>query len=68
MTRFAGSTNFFEKRGFVMRMMHIIETCAPKLKPKPSAQQTSEAVHVTAPVVRQAPPPPGMGKLVDKTA
>ena len=50
-----------------MRMMHIIETCAPKLKPKPSARQASEAGHVTVPVVRQARPPPGMGKLVDKT-
>jgi hypothetical protein len=37
-------------------------------KPKSSAQQASERKPVTAPVVRQAPPPPGMGKLVDKTA
>jgi len=37
-------------------------------KPKPSAQQASEAGHVTTPVVRQATPLPGMGKLVDKTA
>jgi len=37
-------------------------------KPKAPTQRTSEAEPVTAPVVRQAPPPPGMGKLVDKTA
>jgi uncharacterized OB-fold protein len=37
-------------------------------KAKPSAQRASEAEPVTAAVVRQAPPPPGMGKLVDKTA
>jgi len=37
-------------------------------KPKPSAQRASEAEPVTAALVRQAPPPAGMGKLVDKTA
>jgi len=37
-------------------------------KPKPSTPRANEAEPVTAPVVRQAPPPPGMGKLVDKTA
>jgi len=36
-------------------------------KPKSSAQQASEREPAT-PIVRQAPPPPGMGKLVDKTA
>lgn len=37
-------------------------------KPKSSGQQAKEREPVTTPVVRQAPPPPGMGKLVDKTA
>ena len=31
-------------------------------------QQANEREAATAPVVTQAPPPPGMGKLVDKTA
>jgi hypothetical protein len=58
-------------------MMYIIETGAVKLsppwrrptqKPKSSAQQASERGPVATPIVRQAPPPPGMGKLIDKTA
>jgi hypothetical protein len=32
----------------------------------PPRQQTNDGD--ATPVVRQAPPPPGMGKLVDKTA
>ncbi|HYC16378.1 MAG TPA: hypothetical protein VEC94_04155 [Pseudolabrys sp.] len=37
----------------------------PKSTPQ---QQANERDDVTAPIVRQAPPPPGMGKLVDRTA
>ncbi len=59
-------------------MTHIIEIRTPKLSspcrrretfPKSAAQQqANEREPATTPVVRQAPPPPGMGKLVDKTA
>ncbi|HEY6701894.1 MAG TPA: hypothetical protein VI137_13975 [Pseudolabrys sp.] len=31
-------------------------------------QQANEREPAPTPIVRQAPPPPGMGKLVDKTA
>jgi hypothetical protein len=37
-------------------------------KPKSSALQASEREPIATPIVRQAPPPPEMGKLVDKTA
>jgi len=37
-------------------------------KPNSSAQPASERDPVAAPIARQAPPPPGMGKLVDKAA
>jgi hypothetical protein len=33
-----------------------------------SQQQASECEAATSPVARQASPPPGMGKFVDKTA
>jgi hypothetical protein len=36
-------------------------------KPAPQ-QQASECQASTPPVARQASPPPGMGKFVDKTA
>jgi hypothetical protein len=38
---------------------------SPKSTP---AQQTNEREAEASPVARQAPPPPGMGKFVDKTA
>jgi hypothetical protein len=38
---------------------------SPKSSPQQQANDTEAA---SQPVVRQAPPPPGMGKLVDKTA
>ena len=38
---------------------------SPKSTP---AQQANEREAATPPVTRQAPPPPGMGKFVDKTA
>lgn len=38
---------------------------SPKSSPQ---QQANDREAETPPVVRQAPPPPGMGKLVDKTA
>ena len=42
---------------------------SPK-SPPPSPQQRDHdnAAFTTEAVTRQAPPPPGMGKLVDKTA
>jgi len=41
----------------------------PKVEspPKPR-QQVFESEAATPPVSKQAPPPPGMGKFVDKTA
>jgi hypothetical protein len=36
--------------------------------PKPAQPQDGQRESETRPVVRQAPPPPGMGKIVDKTA
>lgn len=38
---------------------------SPKSTPQ---QQANDREDAAPPVVRQAPPPPGMGKLVDKTA
>jgi hypothetical protein len=38
---------------------------SPKSTPQ---QQANEREAASPPAVRQAPPPPGMGKLVDKTA
>jgi hypothetical protein len=37
---------------------------SPKATPRPQANDGNAA----ASVVKQVPPPPGMGKLVDKTA
>jgi hypothetical protein len=48
-----------------------IQVIMPKTgtSPKSSLQQQANDREATnPPVVRQAPPPPGMGKLVDKTA
>ena len=38
---------------------------SPKSSPQ---QQANEREAANQPVARQAPPPPGMGKIVDKTA
>jgi hypothetical protein len=42
----------------------------PKVEssPKPRQQVSESEAAGTAPVSKQAPPPPGMGKFVDKTA
>jgi hypothetical protein len=48
-----------------------IQIIMPKTGTSPKEmppQPTNERGAATPPVVRQAPPPPGMGKLVDKTA
>jgi hypothetical protein len=36
--------------------------------PKATPRQQANDGEAASPVVRQAPPPPGVGKLVDKTA
>jgi hypothetical protein len=48
-----------------------IQVIMPKTGTSPRStpqQQANEREDAARPVVRQAPPPPGMGKLVDKTA
>jgi hypothetical protein len=47
-----------------------IQVIMPKTgtSPKSTPQHQANEREAAAPVVRQAPPPPGMGKLVDKTA
>jgi len=40
----------------------------PKLESPLKPRQVSEREAATLPVSKQAPPPPGMGKFVDKTA
>ena len=48
-----------------------IQVIMPKTGTSPKstpAQQANEREAATPPVTRQAPPPPGMGKFVDKTA
>ena len=48
-----------------------IQVIMPKTGTSPKStpqQQANEREDATAQVVRQCPPPPGMGKLVDKTA
>jgi len=48
-----------------------IQVIMPKTGTSPKStpqQQASEREDTTAQVVRQCPPSPGMGKLVDKTA
>lgn len=62
--------------GFGAGRTHIVEGCGPiqvtmpKTGTSPKAtpeQQASEREAATQPVVK-APPPPGMGKIVDKIA
>ncbi|MFY9599496.1 MAG: hypothetical protein WB540_12775 [Pseudolabrys sp.] len=48
-----------------------IQVIMPKTGTSPKStpqQQANERDDTTAQVTRQCPPPPGMGKLVDKTA
>ena len=48
-----------------------IQVIMPKTGTSPKStpqQQANERADATAQVARQCPPPPGMGKLVDKTA
>ena len=53
------------------RQRYCIQVIMPKtgISPKSTPQQqANEREDSTAQVERQCPPPPGMGKLVDKTA
>jgi hypothetical protein len=48
-----------------------IQVIMPKTGTSPKAspqQQANEREAANQPAARQAPPPPGMGKIVDKTA
>jgi hypothetical protein len=40
----------------------------PKVENSPKPRQQASESAAAAPVSKQAPPPPGMGKFVDKTA
>jgi len=48
----------------------VIQIIMPKTgtSPRSTPQRPNEGEDATRSVVRQAPPPPGVGKLVDKTA
>lgn len=41
---------------------------SPRTAPPPRDRDSENATFTAEAITRQAPPPPGMGKLVDKTA
>jgi hypothetical protein len=52
-----------------IQMIEPKTATSPKAPPRPPQERDREnAAFTSEAVTRQAPPPPGMGKLVDKTA
>jgi hypothetical protein len=57
-----------QRRQIGLQMITTRTEPSPRTSPPPRDRDSENAALTAEAVTRQSPPPPGMGKLVDKTA